>query len=54
MTICCQCGRHYWPGKNECPSSPNSDGCGHRPCKNCTYYLDEKEKQYAPKQKQNK
>jgi hypothetical protein len=51
MTICCQCGRHYWPGKGVCPSAAGKAGeygvaCNHTPCDNCQRYVDEKEKGY--------
>ncbi len=46
MTVCCQCGRKYWPGKKECPGAYDSDGCNHVPCENCQHYVDEKEKEY--------
>jgi hypothetical protein len=47
MTICCRCGRHYWPGKKECPGAATSDGCNHIPCENCEHYIDKKEKEYG-------
>ena len=49
MTVCCRCGRHYWPGRNECPGSTRSDGCNHKPCKDCQHYVDEKEESYERK-----
>jgi len=52
MTICCQCNRHYWPGKGACPgpSCRKSVGCGHVPCINCKRYVDIKEKEYGRKE----
>jgi hypothetical protein len=52
MTVCCQCGRHYWPGKNECPGraqqiNAEAVACNHKPCKKCQHYVDEKEKDYG-------
>jgi len=51
MTECCQCGRKYWPGKNECPGRAQqlraaAKACGHKPCESCQHYVDEKEKEY--------
>jgi hypothetical protein len=60
MTICCQCKRHYWPGKGVCPSSPlgvmgRDGGCMHQACDNCERYIDEKEKSYEqPKEHKRK
>ena len=52
MTICCECGRHHWPGKRECPGRAQqmnapAKACGHTPCDNCQRYVDEKEKEYG-------
>ena len=42
MTICCKCGRHFWPGKGKCPGAPTSDGCNHTPCVSCVRYKEKK------------
>lgn len=51
MTICCNCGRHFYPGQNRCPGRAQqrnalAKACNHMPCENCQPYVDEKEKSY--------
>jgi hypothetical protein len=46
-TICCKCGRHFWPGKGKCPGRPQrheteATGCNHDPCMNCVRYKEKK------------